>query len=59
MIEKTQDQVNIVIDENKLVKAMALLQDMKDFCLEQHEEGVSETDNALTVAIETMSAFYC
>lgn len=58
VIEKG-DQVQINIDEETLIKSIALLEDMNDFCKGQSEEGVSETVEALTCAIETMQAFRC
>ena len=35
------------------------MENMRDFCKEQTEDGVSDTVEALTVAIETMAAFAC
>ena len=48
----------IDIQADDLYRAIALLKDMKDFCQEQTEDGVLETAKALTVAIETMTAFW-
>lgn len=53
------DQVQINIDEETLIKSIALVKDMNDFCKGRSEEGVSETVEALTCAIETMQAFWC
>lgn len=59
MIERTEDQVNIRIDEQELIEAMALLTDLRDYTDQQHGlRGISETSKALTVALETMTAFF-
>ena len=51
------DMVEIHIEEDRLLRSIALLQDMKEFAKEQTEEGVPETVDALTCAVETMMAF--
>ena len=58
VIEKDA-QVQINIDEETLIKCIALVKDMNDFCKGRNEEGVSETVKALTCAVETMQAFWC
>lgn len=57
MIKEDKDTVTICIDSDDLVKSIALLENMRDFCDEQTEEDTTETSAALTVAIETMKAF--
>lgn len=60
MTEIKEDVVNISIGEDDLVKAIALLEDMRDYCKTLvKERGQAETVEALTVAIEAMSALYC
>ena len=59
MIAINGDEVRIDIDAEEFFKSMALLEDMKSFCKEQTEKGVSDTVEALTVAIEAMTAFAC
>lgn len=58
MIIKNDDEVKIQISEEKLIRSMALMKDLRDYCRERTEEGTTETIEALTVAIETMIAFY-
>lgn len=58
MIKTTDEHVDITINSEELVKAIAFLTDMSAFCSAQTEESVKETVDALTVAIETMSAFW-
>ncbi len=59
MITINGDEVRIDIDAEEFFRSMALLKSMRDFCKEQTEDGVSDTVEALTVAIETMTAFSC
>lgn len=60
MIKEEDDQTVISVDEDDLVKSIALLTDMRDYCKTLvKERGQADTVEALTVAIETMSAFYC
>lgn len=59
MIEINADTVTITNSAEDIEKSIALLSDMRDFCKEQNEEGTKETTEALTVAIETMQAFWC
>ena len=58
MIIKKDDEVEIQISEEKLIRSMALMKDLRDYCRERTEEGTTETTEALSVAIETMIAFY-
>ena len=58
MIYENDDNVNIEIDEEELLESIALLENMRDFCKKQTEEGVSETVFALQIAIEAMKAFW-
>ena len=53
-------EVTICIEAEDLYKSIAVLEDMRDFCKEQTQEsdGKPETIEALTVAIETMTAFW-
>ena len=55
--DKANGRIKIDIDEEELVQSVALLMDMRDFCKEQTEDGVSDTVAALDCAIETMLAF--
>lgn len=59
MIDIKDGMVTFTINSTDIEKSIALLADMKDFCEEQNEEGTKETCEALTVAIETMKAFWC
>lgn len=54
-------EVTFTINEEDLIESISLLTSLKDFCKEQtqEEEGKEETVRALTVAIETMQAFWC
>lgn len=59
MVTRNDDgSINIRIDEEVLIKSIALLKDLRDFCNKQKEDGVNDTVNALNCAIETMMAFY-
>lgn len=58
MMTETGSGVDIRIDEEELVKSIALLKNLRDFCKEENEEGAAETASALQVAIEAMIAFY-
>lgn len=58
VVEK-DDQVQISIGEETLLRSIALLESMNDFCKGRNEEGVNETVEALSCAIETMQAFWC
>ena len=58
MIYENDENVSIEIDEEELLKSIALLGNMRDFCKKQTGEGVSETVFALQTAIETMKAFW-
>lgn len=53
------NQVHISVDEETLLRSIALLESMNDFCKSRSEEGVDETVEALSCAIETMQAFWC
>ncbi len=59
MIAKDKDRVTITINAGDLIASMALLKELKEFCEKQTEDGVTDTVDALTTAIETMTAFYC
>ena len=59
MIEVEFGTVTITNTVEDIEESIALLTDMRDFCKEQREEGARETTKALTVAIETMQAFWC
>lgn len=60
MIREEGDQTIISIDEDDMIQAIALLTNMRDYCKTLvKEKGQAETVEALTVAIETMGAFYC
>lgn len=56
-LNETEDMIKININEEELVQSIALLMDMRDYCKEQTEDGVSDTVAALDCAIETMLAF--
>ena len=56
MITVKGDEVEISVSFDEVCYHMALLKDLKEYCSE-HEEGVSDTVNALTCAIEVMTAF--
>lgn len=60
MVTEKNERVEFIIDSEDLIKSIALLEDMRDFCKEQEEisEGKKETTDALTVAVETMQAFW-
>ncbi len=53
------EEVQISVDEETLIRSIALIDSMNDFCKEQKEEGVKETVEALTCASEVMQAFWC
>ena len=60
MIREEGDQTIISIGEDDLVKAIALLENMRDYCKTLvREQGQADTVEALTVAIEAMNALYC
>lgn len=59
MIEIKEDVANTSISEDDIVESIALLQDMLEFVKTQKEKGHAETEKALTVAVEVMSAFWC
>ena len=59
MIEVEFGTVTITNTAEDIEESIALLTDMRDFCKERREEGTRETTKALTVAIETMQAFWC
>jgi hypothetical protein len=59
VIERTAEGVKIVINCGECLQSMALLKDLRDYCKEQTSEGTTDTEKALTVAIETMVAFCC
>lgn len=60
MIEVRGDAVKLTINSIELIKSIALLQNLKEFCEKyQNEEGAAPTIEALTMAIEVMTAFYC
>lgn len=60
MIKRVGDKVEITINSEELIKSIALLQDLKEFCEKhQNEESAAPTIEAMTVAIEVMMAFYC
>lgn len=59
MIKEVGDNIEISVSNTDIEESIALLTSMKEFCKEQNEEGVEETTKALTVAIETMQAFWC
>lgn len=49
-------EIKITIEEERLVKAMAMIADLSEFI--QQEHGSDDLLNALDTAIETMQAFY-
>ena len=57
MVIMQGDNIKIDIDEEELIKSIGLLMDMRDYCKEQTEDGVSDTVSALNCALETMLAF--
>ena len=60
MIKQVGDKVEFTIDSEELIRSIALLEEMKEFCGDhKNEEGAAHTIEALTVAIEVMKAFYC
>ena len=61
MITEKGEAVTVTIESEELVKSLALLEDMKDFCEKQTEihEGRQETVTALKCAIECMTVFWC
>lgn len=60
MIKQVGNNVEITINSEELIRSIALLEEMKEFCEEhQNEKGAAHTIEALTVAIEVMKAFYC
>lgn len=62
MIIRTDENVEITIDEEQLIKSIANLKDMLDFYQVNSdvkgERAVTLIEN-LVVAIETMEAFWC
>ena len=58
MITEKGETVSIHIKAEDIIKSLALLEEMIDFCKEQFEEGAKDTADALTCATETMRAFY-
>ena len=59
MIEIKDDVVTISIGEEDIVASLALLQEMLEFCKARMAKGHAETEKALNVAVEVMSAFWC
>ena len=57
MITVKGDEVEISVSFDEVCYHMALLKDLKEYCSKQEEEGASDTVNALTCAIEVMTAF--
>ena len=59
MTEIKEDVVSISISEDDIVESISLLTDMLEFVKTRHEAGHAETEKALNVAVEVMSAFWC
>ena len=61
MITMSGEKVEFDFDSEEIIQSIAMLSDMRDFCLKQNEEmeGRSETAGALQIAIEVMQAFWC
>jgi len=57
MTTEKDGKVEISIDEEELIKATATLKDFKDY-LDDQTEGKEFTKD-ITIAIETMNAFWC
>jgi hypothetical protein len=56
-----EDKVEISISETELIKSIAKLEDVKEFCKKKSKgtEGEGELLKAFDVAIEVMKAFWC
>lgn len=60
MIKQVGNNVEITINSEELIRSIALLEEMKEFCEKhQDEEGAAPTIEALTGVIEVIKAFYC
>ena len=61
MVTMREEKVEFDIDSEEVIRSIALLSEMRDFCLKQNEEmeGRSETAGALQTAVEVMQAFWC
>ena len=59
MLIQDGDTVRFEIAEEDILQSIALLKDLRKYCLSLNEEGKEDMIKALLTATETMSAFWC
>lgn len=59
MLIQDGDTVRFEIAEEDILQSIALLKDLREYCLTVDGDGKDDTIKALLTATETMSAFWC